>query len=178
MKRAKLLPPREFRRKKIKHSCLQKFPLILQVFSPPPPSIESCKKEAASPLPGAGTGLTSTAAQPCCLSQPILRDPCQQGQPRTPHLCFLSAFHPVSPEKILTALGQEWVWMLLQLHQIFRCLFSLRPAAAETQTQLLAISFGLSPPRITPLLLGCSFGITWTHTASKEKKQQSPLRVS
>lgn len=50
----------------------------------------------------------------------------------------------VSLEKILTAFGQEWVWMLLQLHQIFHC-FSLSPAAADTQTRLPVISFGVSP---------------------------------
>lgn len=47
---SKTVASREFGQKL--HSCLQECPLILQVFSPPPPSDESPKKEAASPLPG------------------------------------------------------------------------------------------------------------------------------
>lgn len=141
---------REFRQKL--HSCLQECPLILQVFSPPPPPGESPEKEAASPLPGdryhrilpqVSTMAhhyeifpvleVSNGISPVCAARP------SNGQQQL----GVGSFQ-ISPKNPLTAFGQIQYGQSCSSARSPTAPFpSLCPAAAERQTLCQGFIWGI-----------------------------------
>lgn len=129
---------REFRQKL--HSCLQECPLILQVFSPPPP-----EKEAVSPLPGDRyhriLPQVSTMAHHYEIF-PVLEvsdgiSPVCAARPSNGQQQLRVGSFQISPKTPLTAFGQSQHGQSCSSARSPTAPFpSLCPAAAERQTLL------------------------------------------